>query len=581
MLIETVAHSEVREGGLMLTEALLEREHRSDRSGGSTWCRWLPILLSAVLWLGACGGGAGDPDVAPTIMSQPTDQTVVAGSAATFTVAAAGTEPIAYQWQSSSDGTSFVAIAGATASSYQIAVATAARHGWRYRVVVSNGAGSVTSSAATLNVAITPVIMAQPADQSVVAGADARFSVTAGGNVLNYQWQSSSDGSTFTSIAGATADSLSLATTTLLQDGNRYRVVVSNAAGTVASDTAALSVSPSTAGLTCTGTGGTGWCAVSSRPATGTLNAVAKVDASTLVAVGDGGVILRSSDGGVSWNAVSSGTNQTLRAVAFAGPAVGLAVGSGGTVLRSTDTGQSWTSVTTPAGAGAVFSSVAFASPAVGVLTNWNQSSDAAGIMLRTQDGGQSWSSATIPVINPGCTVAPCPYYRLRAVAFANSLQGIAINNGSMTPSVLRTTDAGNTWTQVSSPSFSHIDIGFATPEVGVIVGAACFSGTIYRTSNGGQTWQTIIGSGITINECYAAFNAVSFSGLELGIVVGVSGGGGTIARTSDGGISWSTIGAPFDLTIPALYEIAVVSPKTAVAVGARGTILITTSGGL
>ncbi|TLZ05309.1 MAG: hypothetical protein E6K39_12705, partial [Gammaproteobacteria bacterium] len=88
--------------------------------------------------------------VAPTITRQPASQTVTAGQRATFTVTAAGTAPLSYQWQK--NGT---AIGGATAASYTTPATTAADNGDQFTVVVSNAAGSVTSTAASLTVTTT------------------------------------------------------------------------------------------------------------------------------------------------------------------------------------------------------------------------------------------------------------------------------------------------------------------------------------------------------------------------------------------------------------------------------------------
>src|SRR4029077_17368481 len=85
--------------------------------------------------------------VAPTITTQPVNQTVTAGQTAAFTVVATGTAPLAYQWQKNGAN-----IAGATATSYTTPVTTTADSGSTFRVVVTNTAGSVTSSAATLTV---------------------------------------------------------------------------------------------------------------------------------------------------------------------------------------------------------------------------------------------------------------------------------------------------------------------------------------------------------------------------------------------------------------------------------------------
>ncbi len=89
----------------------------------------------------------GGDAVAPTITSQPADQSVTAGQTATFNVTATGTAPLTYQWQR--NGTN---ITGATAGSYTTPATTLADSGATFRVVVSNGAGPVTSNAATLTV---------------------------------------------------------------------------------------------------------------------------------------------------------------------------------------------------------------------------------------------------------------------------------------------------------------------------------------------------------------------------------------------------------------------------------------------
>ena len=85
--------------------------------------------------------------VAPTITTQPANQTVSAGQTATFSVVATGTAPLTYQWQKNGS-----AITGATAANYTTPVTTTADSGELFRVVVSNSAGNVTSNFATLTV---------------------------------------------------------------------------------------------------------------------------------------------------------------------------------------------------------------------------------------------------------------------------------------------------------------------------------------------------------------------------------------------------------------------------------------------
>ena len=89
---------------------------------------------------------------APVITANPTSQTVTEGEAAEFSVAATG-ENSSYQWQQSTgNGQSWTDIDGATGVSYATEATTPSMSGYQYRCVVSNSAGSATSSAATLTV---------------------------------------------------------------------------------------------------------------------------------------------------------------------------------------------------------------------------------------------------------------------------------------------------------------------------------------------------------------------------------------------------------------------------------------------
>lgn len=340
----------------------------------------------------------------PTITSQPSARTVVAGSAATFAVVATGTAPLSYQWIK--DG---VAISGAVGSTFNRNPAAAADTG-SYTVVVSNPFGSATSVGVTLTVNAPPVITTQPTAQSVTAGANANFNVTATGTApLSYQWRK--DG---VPISGAVNPVLAVVSATT----GSYTVIVTNAFGSVTSSSALLAVTaiatppaittqpsaqPATVGLSTslaviadgtaplvyqwrkdgrpingatTATYRIGSAAitdsgsytvvvtnfagsVTSTPTTLLVappattftqrHASAATDnnlwsfaagGGVMVAVGQPGLIY-SSTNGTTWTQRASGTNEWLVGVAY-GNGLFVAVGDNGRVLRSTD-GVSWT----------------------------------------------------------------------------------------------------------------------------------------------------------------------------------------------------------------------------------------------
>lgn len=94
--------------------------------------------------------------IAPAITTQPANTTVAVGASATFSVVASGS-PSLYQWEISRDaGVNFSPVSGANNASFTHANAQLADTGVIYRVLVSNGAGNVTSASAALAVAAAP-----------------------------------------------------------------------------------------------------------------------------------------------------------------------------------------------------------------------------------------------------------------------------------------------------------------------------------------------------------------------------------------------------------------------------------------
>ncbi len=173
---------------------------------------------------------------APVITGQPQPVTVSAGQTAQFSVTATGTAPLAYQWQRNG-----LNIAGATSDNYSVVNAQSANAG-SYRVIISNAAGSVTSTAATLTVnpaVQLPVVLTQPAAATRTVGQSVTFTIAASGSgSLAYQWYL--DG---IPIAGANAPSYTLPAVALT-DAGAYTAGVRNTAGEVLSNPAALIVNP-------------------------------------------------------------------------------------------------------------------------------------------------------------------------------------------------------------------------------------------------------------------------------------------------------------------------------------------------
>lgn len=170
----------------------------------------------------------------PVIVTQPEDQTVPDGASATFGVSATGSLPLTYQWFLNG-----ISIGGATDPDYTTPSVVLTDDGSLFTCIVSNAEGSDTSNAALLTVIpVPPAVTSQPENDSVFIGESATFSVTASGSEpLSYQWEKNG-----VEIPGATSLSLTIDSASQSDNGSLYRCIVTNAAGSVLSNEATLTV---------------------------------------------------------------------------------------------------------------------------------------------------------------------------------------------------------------------------------------------------------------------------------------------------------------------------------------------------
>jgi hypothetical protein len=179
----------------------------------------------------------------PLIITPPANQTLTAGSNATFTVTAAGTAPLAYQWRKNGGNMSNGGNVSGAASSALTLTGVQSVDAANYQVVVTNIAGAITSVVASLTVNVPPSISAPPASQTVAVGSNTAFTVTVTGTgPFSYQWRFNgtnlADGG---SINGSAGSNLSI-TGAQPTNAGAYSVVVGNVSGSVTSAVAVLTV---------------------------------------------------------------------------------------------------------------------------------------------------------------------------------------------------------------------------------------------------------------------------------------------------------------------------------------------------
>ena len=133
--------------------------------------------------------------------------------------------------------------------------------------------------------------------------------------------------------------------------------------------------------------GGRRWRPVTSGT-TSQITSVFFADAQHGWVVGANGIILHSKDGGEKWHLQNSGTQSPLYGVYFLTTSIGWAVGGAGTILSTDDGGAHW--IDQPSGTNAILYGVHFLDEAHGGV------SGALGTILLTEDGGKTWRGQEI-----------------------------------------------------------------------------------------------------------------------------------------------------------------------------------------
>lgn len=275
------------------------------------------------------------------------------------------------------------------------------------------------------------------------------------------------------------------------------------------------------------------------------LNSIFFVNSNVGYAVGDSGLIVKTTNGGDSWISQNSGVDTTLTDVFFLNENFGFAVGYWGLVLKTTNGGLSWSS-----------QSFYYNNNKVLMLDSSNGFIPHDFGLLKTTNGGSSWFSATL---NPNIT--------LKDVKFINNQIGIVVGGYATVGHILRTTDGGNTWSNIiNNNQWGFTGLFFRDSNTGFATG---YSGTLLKTTDAGISWTNI--SFNTYNNLYKGV----FFDSNNGIIVGE---GGLIYKTTDGGNNWNKVTTGTDKF---LYSSSFLNNSFGMVGGDGGVVLKTTNGGV
>jgi photosystem II stability/assembly factor-like uncharacterized protein len=298
------------------------------------------------------------------------------------------------------------------------------------------------------------------------------------------------------------------------------------------------------------------------------------------MAVGTNATVIRTANGGRSWRVLHTGYGTAHPTLPFASvrcpvPDVCSLIAGKNVILHTTNGGRSWLSYTftlpaTLSQLGHLACPTrricfATASPS-GNPFSWFTHSAA---IYRTTDGNVTWYQVTIPMwtLCPGDCGTSKVGYDLQWIScqndrscYAGGITFIGSHEGYAS-TVLRTTNSGTTWAQVSQTY--AVNVG-TCPTTLICTGiyyepqTPNYGPTLERTTNGGQTWKT--------KDISPVMTAIACSGSTFCALAGPH---GKLATTS--GMTLKTEASPTSRNLN-----AVACPRAGIcyAVGAKGTIV-------
>ena len=233
-------------------------------------------------------------------------------------------------------------------------------------------------------------------------------------------------------------------------------------------------------------------------------------------AAGENGIILATFDKGSTWQTVTSGTTEHLYCIITRSQYEMYACGANGTMLVSYDMGTTWfpLSVNTTE----TLKKMALAGNDANIEDVKALAVGTAGTVLYTKDFGVTWQAGVSGITTD-----------LNAVTFAGGQTVFAAGNTGV---ILKSIDGGMTWTAVTTGTALNLfDIKYLTDETKRDIIATGEDGTILISTDLGDTWTSVTSP--TTNDLFS----VNFGSSTFGISTGSE---GTEIYTTDGGLTWT-----------------------------------------
>jgi photosystem II stability/assembly factor-like uncharacterized protein len=264
--------------------------------------------------------------------------------------------------------------------------------------------------------------------------------------------------------------------------------------------------------------------------------------------VGDSGIILKTTNGGLNWMRQQSGTSYRFLALDFVNENTGTTITWEGVIRRTTNGGLNWTNQVSPR----ISYNVDFINENTGMICG------AAGGVMKTTNGGLTW----VEVRYNGDA-------DFNDICMIDSNIAYVVGEKGIYPEavIFKTTNGGLNWSrQISNIIIDLVSVSFVNAQTGIAGG---WRGSMPKTTNGGTMWNPLVWTGVIQDIWSIQFiseNVLTCCG-NLGIF-----------RSTNGGYNWH-VQLP-TLRSYAYTAISFINESTGLSCCSNGKIFTTTNGG-
>lgn len=288
-------------------------------------------------------------------------------------------------------------------------------------------------------------------------------------------------------------------------------------------------------------------------PTSQTLRGIHFSDSLIGYSCGNGGIVLKTTDGGATWLTQNTNTASDLwdiKVIPGTAGQAAIVVGDNNTILKTTDGGINWLAQSIPFQSG----SFVFGVQCLDSLTYFACGGDFgtfSGAVLKTTNGGANWTSTSVN----GSIF-------LDKIFMQNSTKGFAVGtNNSFSNGSIRKTSNGSSWSLAKTSASIITNVWCPSPTVAIATG---LNGQIWKSTNDGVNWSNT-------SSDQSDFYGIQFRDSVYGFVCGGNPTASAVFSSTNAGNNWS---ANTSYTFSGAFQsICIIQNKIYVA-GDLGTII-------